>query len=273
MRFLQVTTTFLLLSSLCSSQVSADVDNVSPTSSSPTNSATKESSLTPDTKPTSESIHPTPEISIGTTSKDSSKISLTPEITSLTTAKTTDSTTLGVTTKELITTNKTGTTLPLSDAASTSQSFQHTSENQSSIKMTTVTASTHQSGASPSKPTVLPFLPSTSVTPPRNISQFQGTEDVENATSPPTIPSYSSIILPVVITLIVITLSVFVLVGLYRMCWKKDPGTPENGNDQPQSDKESVKLLTVKTISHESGLNFSNCIPGMEMEEVWPNQS
>uniref|UniRef100_A0A8C9CG71 Endomucin n=1 Tax=Phocoena sinus TaxID=42100 RepID=A0A8C9CG71_PHOSS len=31
------------------------------------------------------------------------------------------------------------------------------------------------------------------------------------------------------------------------------PGTPENGNDQPQSDKESVKLLTVKTISHESG--------------------
>uniref|UniRef100_A0A2I3H1N7 Endomucin n=1 Tax=Nomascus leucogenys TaxID=61853 RepID=A0A2I3H1N7_NOMLE len=30
-------------------------------------------------------------------------------------------------------------------------------------------------------------------------------------------------------------------------------GTPENGNDQPQSDKESVKLLTVKTISHESG--------------------
>lgn len=56
-----------------------------------------------------------------------------------------------------------------------------------------------------------------------------------------------------VIALIVITLSVFVLVGLYRMCWKKDPGTPENGNDQPQSDKESVKLLTVKTISHESG--------------------
>uniref|UniRef100_A0A2K5QJ27 Endomucin n=1 Tax=Cebus imitator TaxID=2715852 RepID=A0A2K5QJ27_CEBIM len=33
----------------------------------------------------------------------------------------------------------------------------------------------------------------------------------------------------------------------------KIPGTAENGNDQPQSDKESVKLLTVKTISHESG--------------------
>ncbi|KFO37140.1 Endomucin [Fukomys damarensis] len=63
----------------------------------------------------------------------------------------------------------------------------------------------------------------------------------------------AGIILPVVIVLIVITLSVFVLVGLYRMCWKNDPGTPENGSDQPQSDKESVKLLTVKTLSHESG--------------------
>ncbi|XP_012496535.1 PREDICTED: endomucin [Propithecus coquereli] len=86
-----------------------------------------------------------------------------------------------------------------------------------------------------------------------NILQAQGTEDGKNASSASTSPSYSSIILPVVITLIVITLSVFALVGLYRMCWKTDPGTQENGNDQPQSDKESVKLLTVKTISHESG--------------------
>ncbi|XP_070361397.1 endomucin isoform X5 [Equus asinus] len=80
-----------------------------------------------------------------------------------------------------------------------------------------------------------------------------GTENAKNASSSSTNPSYSSIILPVVITLIVVTLSVFVLVGLYRMCWKTDPGAPENGNNQPQSDKESVKLLTVKTISHESG--------------------
>lgn len=35
---------------------------------------------------------------------------------------------------------------------------------------------------------------------------------------------FLGIILPVVIVLIVITLSVFVLVGLYRMCWKTDPG-------------------------------------------------
>uniref|UniRef100_A0A452QW24 Endomucin n=1 Tax=Ursus americanus TaxID=9643 RepID=A0A452QW24_URSAM len=93
-----------------------------------------------------------------------------------------------------------------------------------------------------------------------------GTEDAKNASSSSASPSYSGIILPVVIALIVVTLSAFVLVGLYRMCWKTDPGTPENGNDQPQSDKESVKLLTVKTISHESGLIFSFYAPGIGRE-------
>uniref|UniRef100_A0A5F8GUL8 Endomucin n=1 Tax=Monodelphis domestica TaxID=13616 RepID=A0A5F8GUL8_MONDO len=68
--------------------------------------------------------------------------------------------------------------------------------------------------------------------------------------------SYSSVILPVVIALIAITLSIFILVGLYRMCWKTDPGTPDNGTDQPQSDKESVKLLTVKTISPETSVKM-----------------
>ncbi|XP_068398598.1 endomucin isoform X1 [Eschrichtius robustus] len=109
---------------------------------------------------------------------------------------------------------------------------------------------TLQPDASPSR---IPTLSSISVTILENISQSQGTENAKNASSSSTNPSYSSIILPVVIALIAITLSVFALVGLYRMCWKTDPGTPENGNDQPQSDKESVKLLTVKTISHESG--------------------
>ncbi|XP_027709236.1 endomucin isoform X3 [Vombatus ursinus] len=66
--------------------------------------------------------------------------------------------------------------------------------------------------------------------------------------------SSKGVILPVVIALIAITLSVFTLVGLYRMCWKTDPGTPDNGTDQPQSDKESVKLLTVKTISPETSM-------------------
>ncbi|KFW04079.1 Endomucin, partial [Eurypyga helias] len=36
---------------------------------------------------------------------------------------------------------------------------------------------------------------------------------------------FAGVILPIVITLIVITLSVFSLVALYRMCQKKTPGT------------------------------------------------
>ncbi|XP_054239052.1 endomucin [Indicator indicator] len=68
---------------------------------------------------------------------------------------------------------------------------------------------------------------------------------------------YSSIILPVVITLIVITLSVFSLVALYRMCQKKAPERQENGTEQTQSDKEGVKLLSVKTTSSETGEHSS----------------
>ncbi|NXY83476.1 MUCEN protein, partial [Alcedo cyanopectus] len=60
---------------------------------------------------------------------------------------------------------------------------------------------------------------------------------------------FAGVILPVVITLIVITLSVFSLVALYRMCQKKTPGTW----CVAQSDKEGVKLLSVKTTSSETG--------------------
>ncbi|KAM8808632.1 endomucin [Eudromia elegans] len=74
---------------------------------------------------------------------------------------------------------------------------------------------------------------------------------------------YSSVILPIVITLIVITLSVFSLVALYRMCQKKTPERQENGTEQAQSDKEGVKLLSVKTTSAETDTlpmaSFSNC--------------
>ncbi|KAM6313334.1 endomucin [Aegotheles albertisi] len=63
---------------------------------------------------------------------------------------------------------------------------------------------------------------------------------------------YSSVILPIVITLIVITLSVFSLVALYRMCQKKTPERQDNGTEQAQSDKEGVKLLSVKTTSPET---------------------
>ncbi|XP_068869281.1 endomucin-like isoform X4 [Aphelocoma coerulescens] len=61
------------------------------------------------------------------------------------------------------------------------------------------------------------------------------------------------VILPIVITLIVITLSVFSLVALYKMCQKKTPERQENGAEQAQSDKEGVKLLSVKTTSSETG--------------------
>ncbi|XP_049982806.1 endomucin isoform X2 [Alexandromys fortis] len=93
--------------------------------------------------------------------------------------------------------------------------------------------------------------PSASLTTPKSTSHLQNTAD--GKVTPLANSPYSDVLLPVVIALIVITLLVFTLVGLYRMCWKREPGAPENGNDQPQSDKESVKLLTVKTISHESG--------------------
>ncbi|XP_068869267.1 endomucin-like isoform X3 [Aphelocoma coerulescens] len=66
------------------------------------------------------------------------------------------------------------------------------------------------------------------------------------------------VILPIVITLIVITLSVFSLVALYKMCQKKTPERQENGAEQAQSDKEGVKLLSVKTTSSETGEHSSH---------------
>ncbi|XP_065452246.1 endomucin isoform X2 [Chrysemys picta bellii] len=68
---------------------------------------------------------------------------------------------------------------------------------------------------------------------------------------------YSSIILPVVIALIVITLSVFILVALYRMCRRTTTEGQENGTEQATTDKEGVKLLSVKTTSPETGEHSS----------------
>ncbi|NXI73849.1 MUCEN protein, partial [Anseranas semipalmata] len=67
---------------------------------------------------------------------------------------------------------------------------------------------------------------------------------------------FAGVILPIVITLIVITLSVFSLVALYRMCHKKTPGIWITFSQQAQSDKEGVKLLSVKTTSPETGECF-----------------
>ncbi|NXK52068.1 MUCEN protein, partial [Chauna torquata] len=76
----------------------------------------------------------------------------------------------------------------------------------------------------------------------------------------------AGVILPIVITLIVITLSVFSLVALYRMCHKKTPGiwftsSEQGGEKKIPSDKEGVKLLSVKTTSPETGECFL-CVSG-----------
>ncbi|XP_026554065.1 endomucin isoform X2 [Pseudonaja textilis] len=66
--------------------------------------------------------------------------------------------------------------------------------------------------------------------------------------------SYIGIILPVVIALIVISVIVFLLMALYRMCLKTTPERQENGTEQAPSDKENVKLISVKTTSSDSGM-------------------
>ncbi|XP_038317973.1 endomucin [Canis lupus familiaris] len=254
MKFLQVTILCLLLPSLCSGKKDTDVNNtatlvLSTTTFSAAQTFTAQTTPTPKSNPVTELIGGTS--STGIISKKSLNASLGPTHPSLlTTVKSEGTTTSDVMKTDFTGTDVTVTKIPLLSATLTLQSPQHKTENQSLIKSKETPASTLQPDASPSHTSTLLSI---SVTIPGNISQFQGTEDAKNASSSSASPSYSSVILPVVIALIVVTLSAFVLVGLYRMCWKADPGTPENGNDQPQSDKESVKLLTVKTISHESG--------------------
>ncbi|NWW39773.1 MUCEN protein, partial [Panurus biarmicus] len=74
---------------------------------------------------------------------------------------------------------------------------------------------------------------------------------------------FADVILPIVITLIVITLSVFSLVALYKMCQKKTPGiwfAFSAGGGEINSDKEGVKLLSVKTTSSETGECLCVCL-------------
>ncbi|XP_017366841.1 endomucin isoform X1 [Cebus imitator] len=250
MELLQVTILFLL-PSLCSSDVDTGLINANISSPSVTTTI-KTSAQTPSTESLQNPVT-TPTIGTiptGTTNSELLKKSL------LTVASLTTSTEeLRITTtdgreNESIISNVAVTNLALPNAVSTSQSSQHKTETQSTIKIMKIPGSTLQPDASPSKTGTSHSMPATI---PESTLQSQGTENGKNSSASAASPSYSSIILPVVIALIVITLSVFVLVGLYRVCWKSDPGTAENGNDQPQSDKESVKLLTVKTISHESG--------------------
>lgn len=249
MKLLQVTV-LCLLSSVGGGEDNIDV--TTPQLKSSTISAVKTSVTTPVTTTSlnlviQSTVGTSPK---GTTNKESLQTPLLPTLSSvITTPKGEEATTNCVTKKELTTKSATVTDPPLPKDV-TLQSSQNKTENQSSVNTTERSVSTSQPDASPSQTSIL--LPkSTAIA--ENISQSQGTENEKNASPSSTSSSHSSIILPVVIALIVITLSVFALVGLYRLFRKTDPGTAENGNDQPQSDKESVKLLTVKTISHESG--------------------
>ncbi|XP_026528482.1 endomucin isoform X4 [Notechis scutatus] len=80
---------------------------------------------------------------------------------------------------------------------------------------------------------------------PKNNSGLTNQEKQDDA-------SYIGIILPVVIALIVISVIVFLLMALYRMCLKTTPERQENGTEQAPSDKENVKLISVKTTSSDS---------------------
>ncbi|XP_075837382.1 endomucin isoform X1 [Microtus pennsylvanicus] len=260
MQLLQVTALLLLLCNrVCRSEASEDVQNKS-ASSLPETSTTKLSVITPGNMSVTNAVNNAKNGTAPTGKTDGELLEhpLTPAPNSLTTVKHEEKTTPGVIKNQDLTTN---TTVPnlLSNVTSMLPSSQHKStgdptqalsmlaENQSSIKTPEVPGTTQLPDASP-KTTA---SPSASLTTPKSISHVQDTADGKVTASPLT--HYSDVILPVIIALIVITLLVFTLVGLYRMCWKREPGAPENGNDQPQSDKESVKLLTVKTISHESG--------------------
>uniref|UniRef100_A0A4W2E068 Endomucin n=1 Tax=Bos indicus x Bos taurus TaxID=30522 RepID=A0A4W2E068_BOBOX len=232
MKLLQGTIFCLLLSSISSN------DQIADTSATTTPlSTTSEINTTPPTRDTRTSPNgknSTGELSTeGTSSKEAAQM---PHLLTLSpvtpNTKGDGASTESIMETKLSTTEATVMSQSLSNAVSTSQSSDSKTETQSSIKATETPVNTSPPEASSFRTATLSSI---SVTTAENISPSQG------------------IILPIVIALIVITLSVFVLVGLYRMCWKTDPGTQENGNEQPQSDKESVKLLTVKTISHESG--------------------
>ncbi|XP_076998809.1 endomucin isoform X3 [Tamandua tetradactyla] len=236
MKVLQVNILFLLLSSICCSEKNSDVGNTSiPVLSSTRILTTQEAA----------SIKPSADLvtqpilgasSEGPTKSEFLKISLLPTTSSLTTTvKDEGSTATDATKNEFIMTNSTVANSLLTNAVSTLKSSQHKSVNQSSMK-TTERPVTIQPDASPYKTTTLPSISAS-----ENISPSQGTGNGKNASASSTNPSYSS--------------------------------TPENGNDQPQSDKESVKLLTVKTISHESGLTSSFHGPEVKGEKALWNPS
>ncbi|XP_068950090.1 endomucin isoform X3 [Petaurus breviceps papuanus] len=149
-----------------------------------------------------------------------------------------------------VATEKVTSSIRISSSSLTLSTSNGTLEEQSTMPMISTKSSLSSAVAKTEKETPRSESPSnvSSTTNPPGSDQFRSTMSTTQSIQK------SSVILPVVIALIAITLSVFTLVGLYRICWKTDPGTPDNGTDQPQSDKESVKLLTVKTISPETSV-------------------
>ncbi|XP_053113909.1 endomucin isoform X2 [Hemicordylus capensis] len=85
----------------------------------------------------------------------------------------------------------------------------------------------------------------------------QGTQNIadgaQNATEQKVQDSSSSFVLPLVIALTGMTLCIFPSVVVYKMCRKTTPERQENGTEQAPSDKENVKLISVKTTSPETG--------------------
>ncbi|XP_068950085.1 endomucin isoform X2 [Petaurus breviceps papuanus] len=158
-----------------------------------------------------------------------------------------------------VATEKVTSSIRISSSSLTLSTSNGTLEEQSTMPMISTKSSLSSAVAKTEKETPRSESPSnvSSTTNPPGSDQFRSTmsttQSIQKSNHILTSPTKKSgVILPVVIALIAITLSVFTLVGLYRICWKTDPGTPDNGTDQPQSDKESVKLLTVKTISPET---------------------
>ncbi|ETE69495.1 Endomucin, partial [Ophiophagus hannah] len=134
----------------------------------------------------------------------------------------------------------------------------------STVAATTIKVQSSQSPDNQTNTTVR--LEKESEAGPKNNSGLTNHEKQDDA-------SYIGIILPVVIALIVISVIVFLLMALYRMCLKTTPGvytfvnhtTPPN---RAPSDKENVKLISVKTTSSDSDVKNS-CFILETIEQSW----
>ncbi|XP_074887915.1 endomucin isoform X2 [Buteo buteo] len=250
MKLLGIAAFFLAVLCVCTVGDGAPISSIRATTSTPTTKDVTEAAststlqstllqmsvLTTENRTTNESI---------TSDSTSSSPNATQQITQDTTTKLPVKATTTTAEKSDSTTNATQVSVTQlthnesSDASSTTrQSFSST------VSLQKTTSAPGTSGLHVSSPTELTTLGST--------GSISGNKNAAGSDI-----HYSSVILPVVITLIVITLSVFSLVALYRMCQKKTPERQENGTEQVQSDKEGVKLLSVKTTSPETGEHSS----------------